>query len=148
VFGANEEILVSDRFRQFWAESLLTGLSGFHPVKVKRVKRHRRKEAKQTEVPPYFFVDIARTRTAIDLRASGFVFDSNEDVCPECLTGGIIKKFDRIVIEPSTWTGEDIFIARGLPGTILVSERFKAFRDENDISNAYLVPVEEFGIKF
>ena len=44
--------------------------------------------------------------------------------------------------------GEDIFIARGLPGTIVVSERFKEWCEANEVRNAVFVPAEEYAHDF
>lgn len=54
------------------------------------------------------------------------------------------------ILEPGTWTCEDIFTARGLPCTVLVSERFKALVDAHSLRNVILVPSdsEEAGYDF
>jgi len=38
-----------------------------------------------------------------------------------------------------------VFFARGLPGTIVVSERFKQLCEENDLANCVLVAAEKSG---
>jgi hypothetical protein len=89
---------------------------------------------------------VSRGRTAIDLAASGFEW-LEPPTCPECRSA-IIVRWQRVVIEEETWTGDDIFIARGLPGTYVVSERFKGVCDEHHIKNAVFVPAESYGHDF
>jgi hypothetical protein len=75
--------------------------------------------------------------------ASGVVRDG-EPACEECRIGGITKRISRVVLE-ADWSGEDVFFARGLPGTILVSERFKLLCDHGGLANCALVAAEDFG---
>jgi len=47
------------------------------------------------------------------------------------------------VLEPRTWSGEDIFIPRDV-FVYMVTERFKRFCEENEIANAVFIPAEEY----
>lgn len=149
-FGPGDELLVSERFKTLWHERGLIGLEGFHPVEIVKVKRHKRRKPDLAERPNYYCVTVIRSRAAIDDGRSGL---EREDpvVCLACRTGKkscIIKRAKRIVLEPSTWAGEDIFIARGLPGTYLASERFKSFWEDYKITSATLIPAEEYSFDF
>ena len=144
VFGdvavCGSDLLVSSRFKQAWEQSQLHGLSGFSAVEIVKVIRRR----KSTGAPlKYFRAVVSRGRTAIDLAASGFEWGS-APTCPACRLGHIIKRWKRILIDQATWNGDDIFIARGLPSTIIVSERFKEFCKLNDVKNAHLIPADTF----
>ena len=143
VFGGGDDFLVSQNFVTIYRRHGLTGLSGLEPVEIVKVKSRRKKGP---EPPPYFHVVVSRSRTAIDLAASGFEWLEPPN-CMECRLGDIIR-WKRIVIEDGTWTGEDIFIARGLSGTILTSERFKVVCNDNHITNAIFVPAESYGHDF
>lgn len=138
--GSGENMLVSDRFKRLYERWSLTGLHGFEPVTVVRVKRRERFKG---DPPPYFHVRVGRAEAAIDLQRSGFVWAEPEKVCSVCREGGGIWRWKRIVIEDGTWAGEDIFIPRGLPVTV-TSERFKEFCDKEEITNAVLVPAEQY----
>lgn len=143
-FGSVNELLVSERFWELYLASGLTGLSDVGQVKVlKVVARKRQRES----VPNYRCCRVTRSRTAIDLSKSGLDLDPPK-VCSECRLGGIIKRTQRVIIEKSSWSGEDIFYARGLPGRIIVSQKFKDFCDLNQISNCLLIPAEEFSIDY
>jgi hypothetical protein len=140
VFGFGTDLLVSERFASLWKEAGLVGLDGFDPVEiVKVVRRARLKD----DPPRYFRVDVVRSRAAIDDAASALEREG-ESVCPDCRLGGIIHRARRIVLEPSPLPVEDVFVARGLPGTILASERFRAFCISQNILNAVLIPASEF----
>ena len=144
-FGAGNELLVSNRFKRLYSEAGLSGFKGFEPVEIVRTKC-RRRLAKP--VPEYFHVTASRnSRAAIDVKASSLIMEKPLP-CPECRTGGVLKRARRIVLEVSSWSGEDIFFARGLPGTILVSERFSDFCKENQISNAILIPAFDYAFEF
>ncbi len=149
-FGPGGDLLVSGRFMTLWQERGLTGLQGFDAVEVVKVKRHKRKKPDLSEQPDYYRVSVVRSQAAIDDAQSGLEREDPE-VCPACRTGVascIVKRARRIVLEPGTWTGEDIFIARGLHGTRLVSERFKSFFDDYKITSAKLIPAEEYSFDF
>jgi hypothetical protein len=142
---SGDALLVSDKFKNLWEREDLIGLSGFHEIKIKRIKGIRRaKEA----CPQYYHVSVARSRAAIDAKASVLIRDGSKPICPECRTGGIIKRMARIVLEPNTWSGEDIFIARGLPGTVLVTERFKEFSDGHRFKNVLLIDAKDYSFDF
>src|SRR5687768_16800236 len=47
------------------------------------------------------------------------------------------ERLRRVVLQPHSWSGEDIFFARGLPGTVFVSERFKSLCEDGRYSNCW-----------
>jgi hypothetical protein len=142
--GAGMELLVSARFKRLYSGAGLTGFKGFEPVEILRMKC-RKRLAKP--VPEYFHVTLWYGRAAIDDKASSLIREKPLP-CPECRNGGIIKRARRIILEESSWSGEDVFMARGLHGTILVSERFSDFCKANHISNATLIPASDYSFDF
>ena len=134
------DLIVSLRVKRLWEAGTLTGLSGFEPVEVVSVTRHRKLRG---DPPPYFRAVVSRSRTAIDLSASGFEWDE-APTCDACRLGGNVKRWKRVVIEEATWTGEDVFFARGLSGSIFVSERFKRWCEVNAVRNAVFIVAEGF----
>ncbi len=142
-FGPGNEFLVSERFKDTFLKAGLTGLPSFTPVKIAKVKSRK----KVTEpVPRYFAVLPVRSRTAIDDRACGMVREAPW-TCHECRTD-IIIRFKCVVLEERTWSGEDVFFARGLPGTVITSERFKEFCDKHAFRNCLLIEADRFGLDF
>jgi hypothetical protein len=142
-FGVTNRLLLSERFTNAYLKSGLTGFSEFAPAElVEIVTRRKIKEP----VPKYFTALPLQSRAAVDTRASGIDCDVPW-TCEECRLGRIVR-VRRLVIEPGTWSGEDIFIARGLPGRIVTSERFKKFCDSNAFSNCLLVDAEHFHLDF
>jgi hypothetical protein len=91
-------------------------------------------------------VSIARSRAAIDQIASEFVHESPVS-CNECRVGSI-KRWARIVLEEGSWSGEDVFFARGLCGQIITSERFKEFFDRNRINNGIVISAAKYSHDF
>jgi hypothetical protein len=137
VFGVGDDFLVSQHFRDLYQRHGLSGLSGFEPVEVIKVKSRRKK---RPNPPPYFRAVVIRSRTAIDLAASGFEW-LEPPTCMECRLG-TIARWKRVVIGEGTWTGDDIFFPRGLSGRIFVSERFKQVCENNHVTNAIFLPAE------
>jgi len=141
--GGNE-LLVSARFADLYKAEGLTGLSGFHEVEIMKVIR---RGGSHLNAPPprYYCVSIIRSRAAIDLTASE-VIHAKPVTCNECRAGSI-KRWSRIVIEENTWSGEDVFEARGLV-EIITSERFKEFFVRNRVNNGVLVNAAEYAHDF
>lgn len=134
------DLLISERFRDLIVTHDVRGFSGFEPVEVVKVKRRSRFGG----VPPkYFRVTVDLTNAAIDPTASGLEW-GDANICPACLCGDELLRWRSVVVVPDTWSGEDVFIARGLPGTIVASERFKAICDNASLRNVVFVPTEEY----
>jgi hypothetical protein len=139
-FGPGDQILVSDKLTKLFADA---GLVGFERLDVVEIAKAKRRKSGAGEPPGYRLASIQRSRALLDESASGLVRDE-APVCEECRIGGIIKRADRIVLQANTWSGEDVFFARGLPGTVLTSERFKHLCEANDLANCSLVAAEDF----
>jgi len=141
--GGND-LLVSERFQRLYESSQLTGLAGFEPVEIIRVKRHRKSAG---QPPQYSKVSIVRSRTAVDQTASGFVWADSEPVCTECLwkqKSSTLRGYKGVVIRSGTWTGEDIFYPRGSPVNFIVSNHFRDVCVDNRLSNVIFLPAESF----
>jgi hypothetical protein len=144
-FTGGDDILISDRLRDLSIRMQLVGLHTFLPAEIVHIRSRKRKLV--NKCPRYFLASISRSRTAIDTKSSEFEWESGPE-CLECRQGGIIKRWSRIIIEPGTWAGEDIFYARGLSGTIIVTERFRDMYLEHGFRNGVFIPAEEFGHDF
>jgi hypothetical protein len=132
--GPGLDLLVSERFASLWCEEGLVGLEGFDPVEIVRVRRRRR----TPDTPPrYFRVSVVQSDTTVDPVQSGMRWESPE-LCEVCREDGLLNGWERIVLEGPA--RENVFMARGLPGTILADDRFHAFCETYDIKNARLIP--------
>jgi hypothetical protein len=143
-YGGND-FLVSQRFREVYYQHELTGLVGFDPIEVIKVKNKSRRKLRCTP-PLYFRVVAMRGATALDHIASEFQWDRSP-TCPACKSG-IVRSWKRLLLEPGTWTGEDVFRPKGLGGTIMVTERFKVACEQHGITNAVFTPAEDAGHDF
>lgn len=132
--------LVSTRFVEAWGRSRLIGLSGFESIEVDNVQYRRRKLGPP---PAYHRGVVCRSRTAIDQHASGFEWNA-PPTCSECRTPDLLRRWRRIVFEPGSWGGEDIFFARGLHGSVFVTERFRDFCEAYRMKNTRFVPIEQY----
>jgi len=146
VFGTGNDFLVSQKFRDVYFRTRLTGLTGFDIVTVTNIKSMRVPRHKSFPQPPaYFRVCPVRGEAAIDIVASGLEWEK-PPTCPRCKTG-IKKRWKRLVLEQGTWTGEDVFAPRGL-SCIMVTQRFKDACEQNGITNAVFIPAESAGHDF
>ena len=136
------DLLISERFAEAFRTEGLTGLEGFHPVEVRRVRRKGRRSRKPITVPHYYVVSCPFGPAAVDLVLNR-VRTLRTPTCPECRTGGI-NAINGFVLEPGTWGGEDIFRPGGMPGELVVSERFKDFVERHGLTNMVLTPTEQF----
>lgn len=139
-FGPGDSVLVSDRFRTAFVAENLSGLDGFEEVEIVHVTRHHQLDG---EPPTYFHARPQIGPAALDDAASEVAREGGA-ACHQCRLDGI-RRAERVVLEPDTWSGEDLFIARGLPGTYLASERFERFSRVHGFHNAVLLPAEKYG---
>ena len=140
-FGPGEQVLFSSRLKAAFESSQLKG-TGFQFAKVSKVKSHKKG---RPDIPSYYLTSIGRSQAIVDPIASGMEWESKVD-CEECHLDGILKRFRRIVLVPDTWSGEDIFFARGLPGTIITSQRFQETIVSIGLTAELLIPINEFSI--
>jgi hypothetical protein len=66
--GASNDFLVSERFKEVYEARHLTGLTGFDPVEVIKIKSHKKL---RSEPPSYFRVGVYYGQPALDQAASG-----------------------------------------------------------------------------
>jgi hypothetical protein len=138
---SGHDLLVSERFARAFQEERLTGLEGFHPVEVVRVRRKGR-GPKPAHVPHYLAVTACFSRAAVDLAHSRIVYADDPPTCEECREATKHAIFG-YTLEPGTWGGEDIFRPRGLYGCLTVSERFARFVERHGFTNMKLTPTEQ-----
>ena len=63
--------------------------------------------------------------------------------CEECRIEGLDAIFG-FTLEPGSWQGEDVFFARGMPGVVIVSERFERLVARHGFTNMRLTPTEQY----
>lgn len=141
VKGPGYDVLISERMATAFQAEGLTGLSGFHPVEVVRL-RGKNKRPGASALPRYVAVTPCFGRGALD-EARSRIRRSELVTCPECRSAGV-DSIHGFALEPGTWQGEDVFRPRGLQGDIVVSERFAAFVQRHGLTNMKLIPTEDY----
>jgi hypothetical protein len=141
VDGPGDEVLISERMAESFRAEGLTGLLGFHPVEILRVRKGR-KRMEPGLVPRYLLVTPCFGRGAVDEARSRL--RHNEPItCSECRYASL-ESIHGFNLEADTWKGEDVFRPRGLQGCILVSQRFAEFAQRHGFTNMKLIPTEEY----
>ncbi len=133
----SEELLVSERFKMLFVDQDLTGLSFLGRAEILLVSP----PDMSSGMPNYYVAKVARGGALFDYIASEA--ENDGEVCPACRLSVDLLRYRRICLEPGSWSGSDVFYAVGLPGQIIVSQRFKAFCEHHRISNTLFVPISE-----
>lgn len=142
VWGAGFLLLVSGRFKEVYEREGLRGITAFHPVKVVRVGKRKTGDLPEG-VLAYYLIEITWGGANRDDVASKVVWE-REPKCLYCRVDGFHTKYEGIIIEEGSWTGVDIFKARGVPGPILVSEHFVEVVERNGLKNTWFIPAEKY----
>lgn len=144
VWGAGFDLMVSDRFKLAYEQSELKGITRFYPP-AEIVRAGKKKKSEIDSLPTYHLIDYQWFGANQDDKASGLVVESPEKIkCGYCRLS-INMKQDRIVIDPTSWEGYDIFKPRGAPVSILVTEKFKTFVEDERLKNYQFIPAEKYG---
>jgi hypothetical protein len=131
-FGA--DMLVSCRFADAWKRARLVGLEVLDQVRVVKPRR--------ADVPEYLRTAVSVSEAAVD-EARSRIVRGRQPTCRLCRSGGI-DAIRGLVVEKETWSGEDVFEARGLQGLVIASDRFRAFAEDEGLTNIGLVPLNAY----
>ena len=128
------DFLVSRRVRDAYSRSSLSGLSDFDAAEVVKSRNHAPVEGD----PPEYFRTIPTIGAAsVDVSASGIKW--KDDKRPSCLcclgNGGPLQSWRHVVVDESSWNGDDIFYAYGIPGVLLATSRFVEWAEEHQFKN-------------
>jgi hypothetical protein len=135
-----DDLLVSERLVDMIRSESLTGIDIISEATVSEVSPKRMAH----EIPRYFIGRIRRTEAIFDHVASGAEY-RRMWTCTECRIGEM-NRHKRVSLIPNTWTGEDLFIAKGLPGVFLTSSRFHDFARSHGFLNVHLIRASEYGV--
>jgi len=138
-FGVGASLLVSSAFRHAWESARLRGLARFDSLEALTI-RPARFVRRASE---YFHVEVNSIVASID-EARSIIDRTEPPNCNRCRSGGGIRSIRGFAIAQETWTGEDIFYPRGLPGIMVVTERVEQLAKDYSLKNVPLVPVSDF----
>lgn len=138
--GAGSDIIVSERFADAFRSEGLTGLHGFDPVEVVKVRRQRRGPKTDFTLPRYFAVTVSFGSALVD-EARSQILRPGPFTCDYCRAVGT-DGYNGFTLEPESWNGDDFFEPRGLPGVFVVSERFADLVARHALTNIVLTPTE------
>jgi len=138
---AGDELLLSENFMERFRRAGLRGLEVLGKAEIVKVKRRGGARPKG-DPPSYFVARPTYSFTKIDLKASGAKTETPV-TCDTCLSYGLLYRYARIVVDEATWSGDDIFFAMGISGTIITSQRFATWYHENQINTGVLIRAEE-----
>ena len=134
--GPNNALLLSERFRAAWENAQLGGLE-FLPLDRLRVRPARLGKKNLT----YYYAPILLFGTQVDVERSLIEYD-RPITCQKCKSGGVdtVRGFS---IDETSWSGEDMFYAWGMPGPVIVTDRVRQLRDDYGLTNVNLTPTEK-----
>ena len=140
MWGTVFPLMVSARFKAIYEVEAMKGVSIFHPAATIVKLGNQKKGNLPEQLPEYHLIEVTWNAANLEDVASKVVrkrFD-----CQFCR--GSIEMHDGIFLEEGSWDGSDIFEARGLPGKVLISERFKQVVESHQLKNTLLVPAEDY----
>jgi hypothetical protein len=144
-FGPGDQVLISEKSKRAFENAGVRGVERIEPVTVRRVRRRGDFEAASS--PKYWLATIVHGTGFIDVTQSG-LRRSEGQVCIVCGLGGVLLGLKRVVLTPGSWSGEDVFYARGLPGTILVSKRFKDVVEASGLTGFQFENTDDYEMDF
>lgn len=142
---AGGELLVSEAFAHRYDSTDLIGLGPLFHTVVEEIRSDRK--LSEASMPAYFLARIAQSLAAMDDDLSETV-RSEKNVCAACRLGGSLRSFRRVILESGTWSGEDVFVARGLPGICIATQRFKSFVEAAGFVGCVFVDARQFSLNF
>jgi hypothetical protein len=102
-----------------------------------------------------FGVRFKHTMTRVVKEEMGieWLMEPQPDYCRTCGPdgggkGGSSVGYERVVVDASSWTGEDLFYAINQPGVILLSERAREFFERHSFTSARVVECERAAWSF
>jgi hypothetical protein len=136
-----DDFLVTRRFVDAYKSSGLCGLSDFEQVTVRSCRKHRKIAE---PIPDYWRTMPTRGAARIDPVASRIDWgEPHGPRCDVCLSGpGVLKRWKGVVVDESSWNGDDIFYAYGIPGALIVSSRFAEWVNTHEFKNFIFEPAE------
>jgi hypothetical protein len=141
LWGAGFTVMFSVELVDLWrGAGLREPVSFAEPASVLKVRR--RPVEKLVEPPPqYCNVEVRCDGALLDEEASGARRNRAPD-CFYCRQG--IDAVERIAFVQGSWTGQDVFEALGLPGTLIVTERVLNLFERYNIKGVDLVAAEDY----
>lgn len=145
MWGPASSLLVSRHFKQIYEQEGLTGISSFsEPVEI--IRMGSLKNGQFPAPPPvYHVIHVLWGGANQDDAASRLKFNDSAAVqCTHCRFNRSGRRQERVIVEPGSWNGKDVFIPRNAPVLFLVSERFKQVVEEHRLTNAWFIPSEHY----
>jgi hypothetical protein len=136
-FTSSSEFLVSEVVLSAIHDEGLTGLNDVEEVEVSSTLRTVPAKPRR-----YFYGEIEQQGADLDPGRSD-VERTTTPGCSGCLSDGIVS-IRGFAIDSATWSGADIFVPRGLPGVVVVSEAFRRAAEARGFSNIELVPTGRY----
>ena len=140
VWGTVFPLMASSRFKTVYETEGLKGVDIFHPSATIVKLGNQKRGALPEQLPEYHLIEVTWNAANLDDAASSAVRKRND--CQFCR--GSLVSYDGIFLEAGSWDGSDIFEARGLPGIVLVSERFTEIVEFYNLRNVLLIPTEDY----
>jgi len=137
------DVIISEQCLRIFEANLIRGINRCHRVEVTSIDG----PAIIGNSPQMFLGEIGRWSAEIDRAAS--VLRTSESVsCRDCGYAGLVEGWNGICIREESWNGDDLFIPKGVPGTIVVSARVRELCIEQGLAVSGLLPAETFSVQF
>jgi len=122
------DLLLSEGCLRVLERAEIQGLVEVRPIDVMTVEG----PVDRASVGKYFLAEAVRWGAEVDRAKSG-LRTTEPTACTNCGYAGLIEGFDRVCVLEESWTGKDLFRVKGLPATILATERMRRLLIQNDL---------------
>ncbi len=142
----NVDFLLSERALTAIRDAGLTGITCAEKIEHARFQRKAKKEV---ELPPYYHIELARSRITLDHANSVIQYGKicyPEQYCPLCNQVPRTRDFTRkLAFHLDAYEGYDIFQTYELGDAVFLSQRFVDVCKEKKLKNLCYTPVEQDG---
>ena len=143
------DFIASYHFTKLATEAHIKGIE--RKFVIDAVRWETKTKMRAQDRPTLFGVDIVYSKTRVLYDDMGVVWrkEPSEDCCKVCGPGGggingIYKKIEKVVIDESTWTGEDMFHPMNFSENIILSQKVANLIEDYGLTNAKFIPCEEY----
>lgn len=130
---------VSERFKQLYEQSDLTGILEFEPIENYVLRKNA------PECPKYYTFKRFRSQMKINHEKSAVRWlNVTTELCPICHpVGKTFSEIHSLVLDEEKYEGTDVFILNETGMGTYVSERFIEFVRENRLTNLGIYPLND-----
>ena len=145
IYGDQAPFLLSQDALNKIQEAGLTGITAYQKIEESSFQRKAKVE---TAIPPYYHIEVARSKIRIDHDNSVIVYgkQNKTQYCALCNQVTATRDFFRMLsLDIREYEGYDIFQTYEMCDIVFFSKKFVDFYRESGLTNLHFVPAKKHG---